>query len=425
MVRPTVAYLFALLPFSVGSTPCDADAGMELILRAVAPATDEAALLSNGGCANDDRSVEEECLCAALRLGWIPTVRQGMRARLSGERRTASERLRQLAIAQRDGAVGILARVHTRYPTHLKFLPAVEWAQSPEYVSVRVRYARYPTAEPLFKRAEALKLAWRDDELNVTVDGDDAPGHVRTSLRWRGRLRRRDGCADSEEACEKWAVEGSCGDASLQLSARCARSCDACDQDVRVTDVAGHGDGEGGAVANGANPLLESVVEVAWMAVEGGIVIEAAKATALMWDRLLEPKIPLQRLASTYTLMRNATTTTAATTAAAAAGDGEGADGGAVAGGGDGKGGGVVGFLSTWFGGDTDGAPAAAAQALEEEMAQAREFPPAVGALIGCVNACREAAHCATGTSMGMGSADCAEHCRVGCASRLASRYAP
>ena len=78
-------------------------------------------------------------------------------------RKEPAPSLRKLAQATHAGTVAILARLHPKYPHHLKIVPALEWAQEREPLTVRVRFARYCRGEPLAQTAEQLTLLWDDE----------------------------------------------------------------------------------------------------------------------------------------------------------------------------------------------------------------------------------------------------------------------
>lgn len=217
---------------------------------------------------------EELCICACLRLGWMGCAR----SMLSSGRRTPRLRVRNFAQATKEGAAAVLARLHARYPQHVKMLPAIEWAQTAETLLVRVRFARYTRGEALFLRSERHELHCDDASLFLLAEGDDKPAFIETTLRWRHPLRRHDGCADSEDSCPTWAAEGACDlapvpDDAPPLSKRCALSCGLC------------------PAINGT-----SEIDATWVLVPGAIVFEARKAKQGRWERLLEAKLPPYRI---------------------------------------------------------------------------------------------------------------------------------
>ena len=220
---------------------------------------------------------EESCICGALRLGWKETARSILTARMV--RKEQSPALRRFAQRRQDGAVALLARMHQRYPNHLKIIPAIEWAQTDELVFIRIRYARYTRGEPLCLRADAFEFLFDDDGVKLTVEGDEKPLYIDTSLKWRHPFRRRDGCADDEadaQSCKLWLAEGLCnGSMREELLGRCRRSCGAC------------------PAANGS-----LAIDAVWAHVPGGLRMEARKLRkGQTWDRLLDAAQPPNRIA--------------------------------------------------------------------------------------------------------------------------------
>ena len=219
---------------------------------------------------------EEHCVCGAMRLGLTNATRTLLRARML--RREPAPAVRRLAQATHAGTVAILARLHPKYPHHLKIIPALEWAQNEQTLTVRVRFARYCRGEPLAQAAEQITLLWDDEALFLTAEGADAPAYFVASLKWAHRLKRHDGCGVSEPECAKWAAEGSCDDPPSDASAppmaeRCKRSCGGCPS------------------ANGT-----AAVDGTWAAVPGGVVFEATKAVAEAWERPLATRLPPNRI---------------------------------------------------------------------------------------------------------------------------------
>ena len=92
--------------------------------RAALSTADEAALLEAGvsGCARE----LDDCICAALRLGW-PRATRSLLVTRAGATKAVPLRIRQFAQAQADAATAFLARVHPKYPFHLKSVPALIW----------------------------------------------------------------------------------------------------------------------------------------------------------------------------------------------------------------------------------------------------------------------------------------------------------
>ena len=322
-VAATIAILASVAVANEPPSACSLDSPIDELLQLVGVAVDEATLMANGNCEKVASAAEEEaCLCAAFRLGWHGAARSGLRQRLL--RRQPATAMRKLAQAAVDATQVILARLHPKYPQHLKFVPALEFAQSEELISVRVRYARYPRGEPLFVGTEGMELRLSDAELYYAVEGAEHPGYIETTLRWRHLLRRRDDCRDTEAQCEKWADEGACnaeapvtfqaaggaadgepadcadwaaaGECTKNpgfMRAQCKTTCEQADAAapklVRVRCP--HACGQCATPANGMNTL-----EATWAQVPGGLVFEARKAMARNWDRLLGPAQPFNRI---------------------------------------------------------------------------------------------------------------------------------
>ena len=262
-----------MLQLACALDACSYDAPLALLHAAVG-AANEAALLANGCPAGVD---EEHCVCGAMRLGFMNATRTLLRERIV--RKEAAPAVRRLAQATHAGTVAILARLHPKYPHHLKILPAIEWAQTDETLTIRIRFGRYCRGEPLVLTAEALQLLWDDEALFLTAEGAEAPSYFVANLRWAHRLKRHDGCTDSEAECLKWADDGSCDDdssgdvAAPPLKERCKRSCGLC------------------PAANGT-----AAVDGTWAAVPGGVVFEAVKAVAEKWERPLSARLPPNRI---------------------------------------------------------------------------------------------------------------------------------
>ena len=286
-MRPISIFAISILAAAAAaedtSSACSHDAPVTAVRAAVGDATDEAALLASGGCeARDD---EEACLCAALTLQWTAAVRTGLRSRLLRKQPCAN--VRAHAQTTHDSAVALLARMHPKYPQSVKFLPAIEWAQNADTIRAKVRHARYTRGEPLFTRVDgAPTLRFSDVEAYVAAEGYEKAAFAETTLRWRHALLRRDGCADKEAGCERWAAEGVCAEppptGAPAWAERCAQSCGAC------------------PAANGTHE-----VEMTWSAVPGGTVIEARKAATAAWDRLLLPAHPANRIAEAEPALRD------------------------------------------------------------------------------------------------------------------------
>ena len=265
--------LLPCLALAAEYSACTPDASLSLSREAVGGALDDGALLAQGCPTAVD---EEVCLCGSLRLGYTNATSTFLRARMV--RREPAPALRRLAQAQHAGSVAVLARLHPKYPRHLKIAPAMEWAQSDEMLLIRIRYARYARGEALVQSTEQLELLFNDASLYLAAEGDERPAFFQSTLEWAGLLKRFDGCGDTEPSCAKWAADGSC-DAppdppdAPPLSERCARSCGLC------------------PAANGS-----TAVDGTWAAVPGGLVFEARKADKELWERPLNTRFPPNRI---------------------------------------------------------------------------------------------------------------------------------
>ena len=272
-----IAIVLPVVHAQPSASACDRDASFDTILSAVGGLSRPDADLLAQGCLGNGVD-EEQCLCGALRLGFVNATAAALRARML--RKEPVPALRRLAQDLHAGAIGVLARLHPKYPYHLKVSPALDWAQSETTVLVRIRYSRYARGEPLVLSTESLKLEWDDESLYLAAEGNEKAIYFETSLPWAARLLRRDDCADSEGQCVKWAQEGACdlppdpSDAP-SLRERCARSCGAC------------------PAANGS-----LAVHASYAAVPGGLVFEARKATAEPWERPLSVRFPMNRVAT-------------------------------------------------------------------------------------------------------------------------------
>ena len=224
--------LLVLVSHAVGS-PCDEDCAPAEVRSAVGNVT---SVEEFTGCAG----AEELCICSLLRLGWTVQARELLHARMT--RKEPAPLLRRFAQSRHDGAVALLARLHPKYPQHLKMIPAPEWAQSADAIFVRIRFARYTRGEPLVLGADMVDVRWDDAALWVSAEGDEKPLYIETSLRWRQLLRRYDGCADGEEGCRRWADEGACTEDEALAAAPLERRC--ADHDERCQAWAKDGDCE-------------------------------------------------------------------------------------------------------------------------------------------------------------------------------------
>ena len=153
---------------------------------------------------------EEQCACAAMRMGWMNAAKAVLTRRML--QKLPSPRVRFLAQTQHDSAVSLLARLHPRYPQHVKAIPALLWSQTDDMVQVRVRFARYPGGEALVQTLEELRVEVSDRQLSLTGEGVERPFFLRESLKWRQALARRDGelCGDRDENCVELATAGLC-----------------------------------------------------------------------------------------------------------------------------------------------------------------------------------------------------------------------
>jgi hypothetical protein len=253
---------------------CSDDASTAEVRAAVGGLNTASELVGAGGC--EKVHDEEGCVCAAFRLGWYDAARTSLRSRLV--RKLAVQGIRSYAQAAHDAMRVLLAVQHPKYPQHLRFAPAVNWAQTDEFVTVMLRHARYNRGEALFTRSENPQLFLSDVDLRYAVEGGDKPAYVSAELQWRHRVRRRDGCEDREVQCVEWAAQGVCSETPPPTGApswaeRCPLSCGGCPP------------------ANG------TAIDASWAAVSNGLLVEFRKAQGNeSWDRLLEAARPLYRV---------------------------------------------------------------------------------------------------------------------------------
>lgn len=168
---------------------CDLDAPLSAFEPAARDATDESSFECDSTTLAASSAVPSEgCVCAAMRLGFAETAKRLLHDRMLAKKPSPS--VRRAAQAMQDGAVAILARMHQRYPNHLKIQPGIEWAQTEDKMLVRVRYARYTRGEALFQRAErgAREVSWDEDVLRLRVEGDDKPAFIDANLTWFGKV---------------------------------------------------------------------------------------------------------------------------------------------------------------------------------------------------------------------------------------------
>jgi len=277
----------------------------------------------------------EACVCAAMMLGKLDVAKAAIVSRLS--RGEQALRVRAYAVARRDAAVGILARVHPRYPRHLKSVPALLWAQTNEAFHLRIRFARYTSGEAMARRVEHANVSLTTTGLYFSAESSDmrAPAFFETTIEWLHPLARSDGCTDTAEnasQCAEWAAQGECASNPTFMSARCALSCGAC-------GAAGAG-GAAGAAADGA------VAVASWALVDGELVLEARKAVAQPWARPLLNANPANRILFAEELGESVGQLLRCAERCAAGipdGDGDGDGDGEGEGAGGGGGGGVVG----------------------------------------------------------------------------------
>lgn len=305
-------FLLFLAP-AVALDACDVDASPAAVLQAVNNATTEADFTT---CA---AASEEACICAALRLGWRSSTQRLLNDRML--RKVPAPAVRRYAQERRDSSIAILARIHQKYPKHLKMLPALEWAQSEDALFVRVRYARYTRGEPLVINTEVLALEWDDAKCSIRAEGDEKPLYISSTLQWRHYLRRRDDCADSEEECARWADEGACKQDELYhaatrddgctdvepmcahwarggecdknvayMSASCPLSCMTCRNAPSLHERCRR------SCSQCPRASGRTGVDAAWLAVPGGVVFEARKQVSGHWERLLAEKHPPNRI---------------------------------------------------------------------------------------------------------------------------------
>ena len=195
----------------------------------------------------------EACVCAAMLLGMQAAAKAALQARLG--RGESGLRIRSYANARADNATGILARLHPRYPRHLKSVPALVWAQTDELLHVRVRFARYTTGEAMARRVEHVNVSLRSGSLHVAAESalGSAPAFFETTIAWLHPLARADGCADADgEECAPRAEAGECTTDPASMRQRCELTCGLC--------------------AAADSPVLGT-----WSITEGEIVVEVRK----------------------------------------------------------------------------------------------------------------------------------------------------
>lgn len=111
----------------------------------------------------------EACICAALHFGWASAAKAALIDRASKKR--PSLRVRQFAQTRHAAAVSFLARMHPRYPRHVKAIPALVWSQNDTMIQVRVRFARYAGGESLVTNIEHTEVLIDDHSLYLRGEG--------------------------------------------------------------------------------------------------------------------------------------------------------------------------------------------------------------------------------------------------------------
>ena len=158
---------------------CNLDSNLQAAISIVG-VNGEASLLSSA----EQRADDEMVACAAQRLGWNHAAAALVTARM--QRKLASHNVRKLAQARRDAAAHFLARLHPRYPRHLKAVPALVWAQTEEVVQLRLRFARYTTGASLCQYVEHATVRVSNGTVHFTAEGADAPTYFDTTLQMCG-----------------------------------------------------------------------------------------------------------------------------------------------------------------------------------------------------------------------------------------------
>ena len=213
----------------------------------------------------------EDCVCAAMRLGWNQMARSLLIT--SGAQTIKLLRVRRFAEAQAHAASSFLARLHPRYPLHLKVVPALLWAQTEDILAVRVRFARYTVGESLASLVEEANVTLTTDELYFAAESafSEKPGFFETGLRWAHPLAAlhpsTSACPpnDRHELCETWAAKGECDNNRDFMHKECIRACGLCDAEAD----------------KGVAPAA------VWEVGEGEVVFEARKASKGPWAGLL------------------------------------------------------------------------------------------------------------------------------------------
>ncbi|KAL1519475.1 hypothetical protein AB1Y20_022994 [Prymnesium parvum] len=247
--------LLLLIVLSAAEDACDLSADFPIAPPLAQES--EAALRAQRLCFD-----RESCICAAMRFHWHATARALVSSREGGQQ---LHRARRLAEARKENASHLLARLHPRYPYHVKLPPALLWAQDRERLHVRVRYARYATGEPICRAVEAVNLTLSTEGLFFSAESTEKPAYFELALRWAHPLMPAGGAAcplDSHQLCGEWAANGECDRNPPFMHERCARACGRC-----------------------APPLASGPVEAAWTLADGGLVVEAKKLSPALWNQ--------------------------------------------------------------------------------------------------------------------------------------------
>ncbi len=287
--------LALLVATSLAADSCDADAPIDM-----------ARTTWREGCDT------EACVCAAMLLGKHTEAKAAIMSRQS--RGESGLRIRSYANARADAATGILARIHPRYPRHLKSVPALLWGQTDEVLHLRVRWARYTTGEPMARRVEHVNVSLSSAGLYVSAESalGTTPAFFETTLTWLHPLARADGCADQEagDQCAAWAAAGECEANAAFMAQRCQLSCGQCpesDAPVRAawavrrprlppspSRLLGHR-----LVTPRPPPPpppLRPHLLLPLQVTDGELIVEGRKAFAANWTRLLAAAKPANRI---------------------------------------------------------------------------------------------------------------------------------
>ncbi|KAL1528739.1 hypothetical protein AB1Y20_010071 [Prymnesium parvum] len=267
MCRTTDGILRTPPPRGSFADACDEECDLATVRRIVGGAAEEAAMNCSSTRADDEEVESEACVCAALRLGWVGAAKAALLSRIAKKRQ--SLRVRHFAQAQHAGAVAILARLHPRYPQHVRAIPALVWSQDETTIQVRVRFARYTGGESLVDTLEQTSMSVDDRTLYIRGEGVEKPAFFNETLRWHQQLLRTDSCTDGSEECDG-VTEAEC-DSNSTASQLCPKACGSCKD-------------------------APSSARLAWGFYPGGLFLEAKKATPGWWFKLLEVKHPQNRI---------------------------------------------------------------------------------------------------------------------------------